>query len=290
MKAVRNFVKRGEADCPIAVALHSHGRYLPHEPHYHPELEIAYIRQGSVTCFVEEQPIHLSAGNVLILSPNQVHLYQSPTKDAVIQFLIFSLDAMELPESHIFQKEFVQPLRDGILELPQKLDMSHPAFEQAVEKMNRPYDDFISDPYYKLNRFNAMINFCLALLPWCKRREEAMPTRGSGNFHIGYAIQYIHNWYFRPLTLSMIAKKAYLDPTYLSTLFHKKTGQTVMQYLTRIRLDAAVQLLRSSNLNISQIAEQTGFQSESTFYQQFRKAMGTSPRAFRQALHKDTDD
>jgi len=77
-----------------------------------------------------------------------------------------------------------------------------------------------------------------------------------------------------------------LNPNYLSTLFHEKTGETVTQYLTRIRIDAAVYLLQNSELNIAQIAEKTGFRSESTFYQQFRKRMGTSPKVIRQAVQQ----
>lgn len=283
MKAVRSFKKRGTTECPIAVAYYYKGRYLPPDPHYHPEIEIAYVRQGHVICLVEDQEVHLSEGDILILSPEQTHWYQSPTQDAKILFFIFSLDAVALPLPHVFQKDFVQPLKEGLLELPQKLEPSHPAYAQAVSQMELRYAAFCSGPNYKFNRYNAVVNICLALYPWCKRREDAFPVKVDGNASVRYVIQHIHNWYFRPLTLKNIAEKVHLNPNYLSTLFHEKTGETVMQYLTRIRVDAAAYLLQNSELTVSQIAEKTGFQSESTFYQQFRKAMGISPREFRRA-------
>jgi len=286
MKATRSFKKRGTVDCPIAVAYYYKGRYLPPEPHYHPELEVAYVQQGHVICLVDDEPVHLSAGDILILSSEQTHLYQSPTEDAKILFFVFSLEALAMPQTHVFQKEFVRPLQEGMLTLPQKLDPSHPAYAQAVERMNQRYVTFSSGSNYKLNRYSAVVNLCLALAPWCKPIEDAFPVRVNRNTSVRYTIQYIHNWYFRPLTLKSIADKVHLNPNYLSTLFHEKTGETVTQYLTRIRIDAAVYLLQNSELNIAQIAEKTGFRSESTFYQQFRKRMGTSPKVIRQAVQQ----
>ena len=289
MKTERCFTKRGEPDCPIAVACHANGRFLPNAPHWHPELEFAYVRQGSITCLLDDQPLRLSPGELLILSPGQGHQYLSPSGDAQVLFFIFSLDAVALPQPHIFQTEFVQPLKDGTLELPRKLDATHPAYARIAEVLDRPYLSFVSDPYYKVNRYHAAVNLCLALMPWCKRSEIARPARVSNSIPVDYTVQYIRNWYFKPLTLPWLANKVHLDPNYLSTLFHKKTGQTVTQYLTHVRIDAAVQLLCNSELSISQIIEQTGFQSESTFYQQFRKATGTTPRAFRRAEFSTRD-
>lgn len=292
MKATRSFKKRGTLDCPIAVGYYAKGRYLPPSPHWHPEIEIAYVRQGHIVCTVDDQPLHLAAGDILILSPEQDHLYHSPTEDAQVLFLIFSLDALALAQHHVFQKVFVQPLKEGMLQLPQKLDTSHSAYAQIVEQFDKPYSLYVSGQHYKINRYCAVVNICLALLPWCKLREDAFPVKVNSNASIRAAINHIHNWYYRPLTLKKIADKVHLNPNYLSTLFREQTGQTVIQYLTRIRIDAAIYLLQNSELNISQIAEETGFRSESTFYQQFRKLTGTSPKTFRQSetadkLHQD---
>lgn len=284
MKSTRCYTKRGATDCPIAVAYHANGRYLHTTPHWHPELEIAYIKKGRVDCLVDDQQMQLSSGDLLILSPGQAHLYLSPTKDAEILFFVFSLDAVALPQPHIFQSEFVQPLKDGALELPQKLDASHPAFAQAVERLDQPYITFINDPYYKINRYNAAINFCLALIPWCKCTQKVSSTRNSDSIPVSYAMQYIHNWYFKPLSLTWIASKTHLDPNYLSTLFHKKTGLTITQYLTKTRIEAAVVLLKNEDLSISRISELVGFRSESVFYQRFKEKMGVSPKVYQKML------
>ena len=287
MKAIRSFKKRGSPDCPIAIGRYEDGMYLPPKPHYHPEIEIAYVRQGHILCIVDDEQLHLSAGDILILSPEQTHLYQSPSVDANIHFLIFSLDALALPMPHIFQQEFVQPLKEGTLQIPQMLNPSHPVYNQITQLLNNQNQLFSYDPHYKLNRYCILVNICTALLPWCTKKDILFPTRINQNPTVRSAMVYIHNRYHQPLTLHKIAEHVHLNPSYLSALFKTHTGKTVTQYLTRTRIDAAVYLLQHSDLNISQISEKAGFRSESAFYHHFQELMGTSPRAFRQSSQKE---
>ena len=287
MKAYRSFKKRGSPDCPISIARYEHNMYLPPKPHYHPEVEIAYIQQGHILCTLDEDAqLHLSAGDILILAPEQTHLYQSPSVDAQIRFLIFSLDALTMVPPHIFQQEFVQPLKEGTLQLPQVLQPSHPAYEEVVRLLDKDFPPLTNGPQYKIHRYCALVNICTALLPWCAKKDT-FPVRVNSNHAVRSAMVYIHNRYHLPLTLTKIANHVHLNPSYLSDLFKTHTGQTVTQYLSRIRIDAAVLILRNSDLTISQIAEKTGFRSESAFYHHFQELMGTSPRAFRQASQKE---
>ena len=290
MKAIRSFKKRGSPDCPIAIGSYRDGMYLPPRPHYHPEIEIAYIRQGHILCTLDEEQLHLSPGDILILSPEQTHLYHSPSTDANIHFLIFSLDALALPIPHIFQQEFVQPLKDGTLQLPQILNPAHPAYDQITQQLNNQSQLFAYDPHYKVNRYCALVNLCTALLPWCIKKDAPLPARFNSNVNVRNAMVFIHNRYHHNLTLAKIANHVHLNPSYLSDLFKTHTGKTVTQYLTQVRIDAAVYLLKNSDLNISQIAEKIGFRSESAFFHHFRELRGVSPRAFRQANQNRTED
>ena len=63
-------------------------------------------------------------------------------------------------------------------------------------------------------------------------------------------------------------------------LFKEYTGQTVVAYLTRYRIEAAAELLLREDLPVSQIAELTGFRSESLFYQKFKEFTGMTPKAY----------
>ncbi|MDD4743756.1 MAG: helix-turn-helix domain-containing protein [Eubacteriales bacterium] len=100
----------------------------------------------------------------------------------------------------------------------------------------------------------------------------------------------IEQQYDRPLSLTGLAEKVYLNPSYLSRLFRRETGTTLIQYLNQIRMTHACALLVSSNMKISDIAAQTGYESPSYFNQAFRKHTGMSPMAYRQQKLETTGD
>ena len=91
---------------------------------------------------------------------------------------------------------------------------------------------------------------------------------------------YIHNLYARPLTLGGIAKHVNLQPNHLCAVFKAQTGHTVMEHLAITRVDAAKFLLRRDSLPMARVAELSGFPSERTFFRQFQKYAGMTPKAY----------
>ncbi|MDF2942254.1 MAG: transcriptional regulator, AraC family [Herbinix sp.] len=69
-------------------------------------------------------------------------------------------------------------------------------------------------------------------------------------------------------------------------LFHAQYGKTPSEYLNQLRIDSAKVLLADTQNNIQQIALQSGFESLSTFYTQFRKVTGVSPKEYRENIAK----
>ena len=67
----------------------------------------------------------------------------------------------------------------------------------------------------------------------------------------------------------------------LNRNFSKAFGMTPMRYLNKLRLDHAAELLASSNLSISEIARQCGFEDSNYFTRAFRRKFGTAPGQWR---------
>ncbi len=83
------------------------------------------------------------------------------------------------------------------------------------------------------------------------------------------------------LKLSDIAKTIGTNRTYVSAFFNKEAGCTFYDYVNRLRIEAACDLLVNSKENLSQIAEKTGFNSSHSFIRVFSKMKGVSPTEFR---------
>lgn len=79
-------------------------------------------------------------------------------------------------------------------------------------------------------------------------------------------------------------KSAHLSSSQFSRSFKKHTGTSPYDYLLSVRLARAKELLKNTNLPISDIAYQTGFASDSNFIYFFRKNEGISPLKFRNTL------
>lgn len=93
--------------------------------------------------------------------------------------------------------------------------------------------------------------------------------------------EYIEQHYSENISLTSLAEEFFLAPTYLAKCFKDKTGRSVMQYLEEYRMKRAQELLRSSNLSISEIALESGYNDSNYFARSFRKYADMTPREYR---------
>lgn len=68
-----------------------------------------------------------------------------------------------------------------------------------------------------------------------------------------------------------------LNYSHLSATFSKITGQTIIDAHTRLRMNKALHLLRTTSMNVSEISERLGFQNPFYFTRVFKKVLGESP-------------
>ncbi|MFF2017336.1 response regulator [Paenibacillus sp. NPDC058177] len=90
--------------------------------------------------------------------------------------------------------------------------------------------------------------------------------------------------YDQPITINSLSDQVYLSPNYLRSIFKDKTGMTIHDYLTRIRLDKAKELLSDGSLKIQDIAQRVGYESTSYFISLFLKNQGVTPNEYRKNI------
>jgi len=86
------------------------------------------------------------------------------------------------------------------------------------------------------------------------------------------------------ITLADVAKAACTSTFYICKLFKRHTGMNFTEYVSRLRVDRAKELLANPNLRISEIAYDVGFQSLTHFNRIFRKLEGQAPTAYRESI------
>jgi len=104
----------------------------------------------------------------------------------------------------------------------------------------------------------------------------------GGDQAVEVALQYIQSHFQAELSLEKVASIVYLNPIYFSQLFKQKTGHGFKEYVTQLRLERAMQLLRESELKIADVSERVGYPDMRHFSQVFRKKTGLTPSEYRQ--------
>ncbi|QHW30961.1 response regulator [Paenibacillus rhizovicinus] len=101
---------------------------------------------------------------------------------------------------------------------------------------------------------------------------------------VSQVLLYVDRHYAEEVAIGQIADLLNVTPSYLSTLFHKKTGLTFMKYLTRLRMGKAEELLLGTRMSIKQIAEAVGYFSTRHFTKLFTEAFGKYPSDYRKSV------
>ncbi|WP_127588882.1 response regulator transcription factor [Paenibacillus koleovorans] len=110
--------------------------------------------------------------------------------------------------------------------------------------------------------------------------EPISPAAKHGS--ISLIMQYIHEHYEdEKLSVSVLAKHAYLRHTYLCFLFKKQTGKTVYEYITEYRIKKAIELMKNDTLKLIDIAVAVGFTDANRFGRYFKRYVGVTPSEYR---------
>lgn len=290
MEIKKRYARRGTPDLPAATYIGVAGGNLDRwskDAEFHQETQLGLIVRGSITMRVGRERVTFHAGDFFIIPGNTVHQWLTCSSDAIIHEIVFHADSIRMHPTHYFQKSFVQPLIEDRLEMPRLLQPGHPAYDAIYDQMMRLESCRIYEKNFKHHRLSVLINVCLELMPYCRVVSDEIPIPDPGHEGVKLCMRYLHNHHIRKITIPMVAEYCHLHPNYLSAVFRQYTGVSIVEYLTRIRIESAQRLLKE-DLPISKVAELSGFHSECLFYRKFKDHTGMTPMAYRkQQLQKE---
>lgn len=113
-----------------------------------------------------------------------------------------------------------------------------------------------------------------------KMFENEADLKSNPNHIVDLAISCIESEYMHEFSVIKLANRLHLDRSYFSTLFRTRTGQSPQQYLTKVRLTKAIELMTVYGYNASEAALSVGYPDVFSFSKMFKKHYKTSPTAY----------
>lgn len=117
---------------------------------------------------------------------------------------------------------------------------------------------------------------------------ESGEDKSSDSSSIMQQVEQIHRYiersYHENITLTALAEQYHMDASYLSRIFSQKYGETIIAFLTRIRMEKAAELMKDQDKKLETISFLVGYDDYNYFSRVFRKKMGCSPREYRNNL------
>ena len=231
------------------------------DSHFHKNFELIYVLSGKVRCIAGEHHAELAAGDFAMCLSNEVHSLCS-IGSSQCWVGVFSGDFV-----HAFEKQTHGKQGSGLVF----------RCEKTVEE------------YLKANLITAdtpsvyRLKSCLyaACDEYCK--QIALKKCESRNSLLMRSItDYLSENYQNEISLSTMAERLGYNYHYLSKCFHRIFGMSFTRFLNSYRLDAALEMLTETDLSITDIALQSGFQSVRNFNDCFKLSIGTTPTRYRQ--------
>lgn len=95
------------------------------------------------------------------------------------------------------------------------------------------------------------------------------------------AQKYVQTHICEKISLTEVAEHLHLNSSYFSRMYKKETGEGFVEYVTRVKMEKAIELLEESIKSVEQIAFELGFESKSYFLKTFKRFYGLSPKAYK---------
>lgn len=133
----------------------------------------------------------------------------------------------------------------------------------------------------KIDSFSELNNWIKGILSnVCEQisLKNQLKTKHS----VQKAINYIREHCQEEISLTSVAEYVRLNPTYFSRFFKEETGCSFVDYLKKLRIEKAKELLKTSNLKIYEICEALGYQSVQYFSTLFKNMVGVTPQEYRE--------
>lgn len=248
--------------------------------HHHDFYELYYLVSGDVTYTIESKLYKVLPGDVLLISPRELHqVHIQPEHAAYERYVLW------------INPQLIEQLSAGQTDLGQALDPTRPGYgnqlrlqlpdQQKIRSlMEQLYLESREAVFGSELLTRSLLTQLLVTINRLALREDChFEDISRSSKTVSRVVEYINLHYSEPLSLDLLAEKFYISKYHLSHEFQRQVGTSVCRYIQKKRLQIARHLLSRGNKPNS-VYGLCGFGDYTSFYRAFKAEYGTSPREF----------
>ena len=259
--------------------LYNNTDYEEYPNHWHPAVEIVMPLEGEYSMECNDIPFSLRVNDIIIICPGVLHhLYAHKGRR-----IIFQVD-LSMIQSFGEYDSFFSILQPAIVITPEDFPQIHP---EVVRLMKDIYDEYFGNAPLKNV---AIVQKFLNMLVMIGRSYTANPDRFAGirptkqqeyTEKFMSMCTYLTQHCTEDLTLDEMADMAGFSKYHFSRLFKEFAGMSFYKYLNTRRIAYSEKLLLDPDINVTEVAIRSGFNSISAFMRMFKIVRGCTPTQFR---------
>lgn len=251
-------------------------------PHWHPDLEILFILNGSATVTIGSEKYKLRPFELITMDQATIHevVYELPQTMGICIHVSKSYLRRYLPDMELLRID----CSAGKL-LPRQKDPYNRLCGYLKELTVLYFQQKTSYPLTS----SALILLIMAVLVdyFSTPVSDAAALPNADNLsRVEQIFHYVEQHYRAPIELQEAADELGLNKEYFCRFFKKNTGMSFLQYVSQVRLNHIYQDLLYSEGSIQEIMERNGIYNSKLFYRQFKETFNCTPRELKQ-LSKD---
>lgn len=242
--------------------------------HFHNKHELYYLMTGKTRYFVKNEIYTLEPGDMIFVPGGEFHrtVYEEGEHVDRVLFVFDDTDGG-------YGKYINEMTAEKLITFPK---------DKTVE-VNELIKKCIKENENRQKGFEEMKNFLLGelLITISRyRKSKSLPTASVCSAMEDVA-KYISLNYNTNLSLQFLAKRFSISPNHLSKQFKKVTGVGLNEYINISRIAAAEKMLSTTNISITKVATECGFNDSNYFAAVFKKLKGITPKKY--SMLKTTD-
>ncbi len=261
--------------------------YFYNQWHYHPEIELIHLEEGSGTQFVGDDIRHFQAGDLLLIGSDLPHYWRCDEK-------YFTADSEDLVKATVVHfrddfwgKAFLQlPENRKVRELLEESGQGVRFFGTAQEPVKRILGQALHAA--GSHRIRLLLE-ALEILAGTQERQLLSTVGHPKGFNeeetdrINRIYKHSLEHFQRKISLGEIAGVAHISPHSFCRYFKTRTRKTYFRFLLELRVGHACKLLTQGKLSIAQTCYESGFNNFANFNRYFKGITGKTPSAYRKS-------